>query len=289
MGILLALMALIAWAFDDFFIGRSTKKFGDVGALFCLSVFGTLVLLPFTYHEINTTSLWSPSGSIVWILCGTVVVTLIAALTDFEALRIGKLSTIDPLYALEVPLTLLLSYLIIHETLGSTQLILVGCIVCGMVLVAAQSFKGLKNIRWERGVRMALVSILFMAGVNFLSAYSGRVAGPILANWFSYLGLAVCTGIYLLTTGNMRSVLQAIRANPILALALSIADVVAWTSFIKSASLIPIGLTTAISEAYIAFAVLLGIYINKEKIRRHQIIGICIVVTAVLTLSIISG
>ena len=281
-------MALIAWAFDDFFIGRSTKKLGDVGALFCLSLFGTLILLPFTYNDVTNTSFWSPSEDTLWILCGTVVVTLIAALADFEALRIGKLSTIDPLYALEVPLTLLLTYVVIHETLGTAQLLLVACTVCGMVLVAAQSFKGLQNIRWERGVRMALVSIFFMSGVNFLSAYGGRISNPVFANWFSYMGLALCTGMYLLTTGRMRSVFQAIRANPKLALGLSIADVIAWTSFITSASLIPIGLTTAISEAYIAFAVLLGIYANKEKIRKHQIIGICIVVIAVLTLSVIS-
>lgn len=288
LGIVFALIALVAWAFDDFFIGRSTKKLGDAGALFCLSVFGAIVLFPFAYQTLGDARLWSPSQGFLWILCGIVVVTLIAALADFEALRIGKLSTIDPLYALEVPLTLLLSYLVIRETLGATQLYLVACIVCGMILVAVKSFKGLKNVRWERGVRMALVSILFMSGVNFLSGYGGRITTPVFANWFSYMGLAVCTGTYLLVTGKMRPVLQAIRANPKLVLALSIADVIAWSSFIKSASLIPIGLATAISEAYIAFAVLLGIYANKEKVHKHQVIGICIVVAAVLTLSITS-
>ncbi len=287
-GIALAFVALVAWAFDDFFIGRSTKKLGDAGALFCLSVFGTIVLFPFAYPALSSTQLWSGASSLLWVLCGTVVVTLIAALADFEALRIGKLSTIDPLYALEVPLTLFLSYIVIHETLGTAQLLLIAVIVCGMFLVAAQSFRGLKNIRWERGVRMALVSIFFMAGVNFLSAYGGRIGSPVLANWFSYMGLAVCTGIYLLVAGKMKHVIQAIRTNPKLALALSVADVIAWSSFIKSASLIPIGLTTAISEAYIAFAVLLGMYANREKVRAHQMVGICVVVAAVVTLSVIS-
>jgi uncharacterized membrane protein len=56
-------------------------------------------------------------------------------------------------------------------------------------------------------------------------------------------------------------------------------------SFAKSATLIPIGLTTAISESYIALAVLLGLYFNKEKLRYHQFIGIGIIIAGVIALS----
>jgi drug/metabolite transporter (DMT)-like permease len=46
---------------------------------------------------------------------------------------------------------------------------------------------------------------------------------------------------------------------------------IAWISYSLSTVYIPIGIATSISESYIAFASLLGIIINKEKLKKHQI------------------
>ncbi|MDI6821251.1 MAG: hypothetical protein QMD65_03755 [Patescibacteria group bacterium] len=49
-----------------------------------------------------------------------------------------------------------------------------------------------------------------------------------------------------------------------------------------------ISIATTISENYIALTVLLGVFINKEKLQRHQFFGIAIAIISVLVLSYIN-
>lgn len=281
-----AFLAIIAWAFDDFFIGRAARRFGSVGALFLLALFGVLILLPFIWTEI-----WQGAwltGRTLLTMGALVVITAIAALADFEALRVGKLSAIDPLYAFEIPITVMLSFFILGETLRPAQLALIGVIILGMFLVSAQSLRSLKAIRWERGVRFAIVSIIFMGGTNFFTGLAARLTSPLLANWLAYVGLALCTGVLIAVRGNGKRLLAQSGKHWRLILALGISDVIAWTSFTHGTVYLPIGLVTAITESYIVLAVLLGVYENKERLRLHQYAGIGVIVCAVISLALAS-
>lgn len=54
-------------------------------------------------------------------------------------------------------------------------------------------------------------------------------------------------------------------------------------------SLIPISVATTVSESYIALSVLAGIYINHERVRLHQKLGIAITVVGVVVLTALVG
>src|ERR1051325_6628061 len=102
MGIIFALAALLFWGIGDFLIQRSTRRFGDWIALFFISLLGTVFIFPFIYHDlsnfdIKSTVLWTAS-----------IIIFLAALLDFEALKIGKISVIEPIYAFEVMITVFL-------------------------------------------------------------------------------------------------------------------------------------------------------------------------------------
>lgn len=278
---------MVAWGLDDYFIEKSTRKLGDTATLFFVTTFGTLVLLPFVWAEVTSPELWSLSREL-WILLIATLVTLCAALADYEALRVGKLSIVEPVYALEVPVTVILGLVIIQERLTGVQLGLIFILTTGIFLVSTKSLVSLKRLSWERGVRLALLSAALMGATNFLTGYSGRLTSPLLANWFIYAGLAAAMFIYLLYTKKLTAIAQGLQAHPRIILAVSVADLIAWTSFTYSAFYIPIALATAISESYIALAVLLGLYLNKERLKRHQLLGITITLLAVITLSLTS-
>ncbi len=286
-GILFALLALVAWGFDDLFIEKSTRKLGDAITLFCVATFGSIFLLPFVWTEITTRNFWTLGYPLLILLLATIVTT-IAALADYEALRTGKLSIVEPIYALEVPITLVISLLIIHENLTNLQLTLTLLLTAGIFLVASKTLKQFKNLTWERGVRMALLSASFMGITNFFTGLSGRLASPMAANWFIYSGLALVMLVYLVVSKRMAEVTKALSQHSKIIFAVSSADLIAWVSFTYSASYIPIALATAISEAYIALAALLGLFINKEKLKNHQLLGLVITVATAITLSIIS-
>jgi drug/metabolite transporter (DMT)-like permease len=50
-------------------------------------------------------------------------------------------------------------------------------------------------------------------------------------------------------------------------------------------SLSPIAIVTALSESYIIIAVILGLSLNKEKIGKHQKVGLAIALISAITLS----
>ncbi len=284
LGIIYALLALIGWAFDDFFIGRTSKKIGTLPALFLLACFGVLVLSPFAIPALPAHVPLSSAS--MGILLALMIATSLAALADFEALRTGKLATIDPLYGFEIPLTSILAYVFLGDTLSWLQMCFIAFVLGGMLLVSVSSFRNVKSLRWERGVHFALLSVVFMGATNFLTGYTARAFTPILANWFSYLGLALFCLILLVRSRRLSETIHAAKTHVVLIIALGTADVIAWTSFAYSTTHIPIGITTAISEAYIALAVLLGVYLNKERLRTHQWLGIAIIIVTITALAL---
>jgi len=65
-----------------------------------------------------------------------------------------------------------------------------------------------------------------------------------------------------------------------------------WTSrifFAASMSLIPIAIAVSISESYVALAAILGILVNKERLMKHQKIGLVISIASVILLSALYG
>jgi drug/metabolite transporter (DMT)-like permease len=62
----------------------------------------------------------------------------------------------------------------------------------------------------------------------------------------------------------------------------------AWFGYAYAVSQSSIALTITISEAYIVLAALLGVVINRERLRRHQVLGAALALGAVVVLAYIS-
>ncbi len=90
-SILFAFGAMLFWAFGDFFIQKCTRKIGDVEALAFIGIIGAIGLIPFIIKDFHL--LASLPNLILLLFLG--VLTFVAALFDFEALRKGKLSVVD--------------------------------------------------------------------------------------------------------------------------------------------------------------------------------------------------
>ncbi len=286
-GIALAFVAMLSWGFGDFFIQRSTRKIGNWEALFFITLFGTIILFPFAYKNLPSVINSSPQTLLVLgILC---VVLFLAAIFDFEALRVGKLSVIEPVWSFEVPVSALLAFFILKEHIGLLQIILIVLLLLGLTLVSLKDKIQLRNIIFEKGVRIAFFAAILMGGANFLMGWSSRLSDPIMANFISDLFIAVVTGIYLLMTGRLKYLLKDFSINKKVLLQMSIADKVAWVAFAFAMSIAPIGIIVALSESYIIIAVILGLAINKEKIKSHQKIGLILSIVSAIILASITG
>ena len=283
MGILLALAALFSWGLGDFLIQKSARKFGDWIALFYITAFGSIILFPFVYKDIG-----SSLGNHGALLLFASFIVLSAGLLDFEALRIGKISVIEPIYALEIPVAAFLAAFLIHERLSMPQLIFIGGIMIGIFLISTTSFSSLKNIQAEKGAWQAFFATIGMGAINFLFGVGARETSPLMINWFTSVFIAVVAFGYLAFHSRLNELVEYFKNNKVLILNVSFFDNLAWITFSYATLFIPIAIATGVSEGYIAFAGALGLLFNKEKLRKHQWAGFFVVVVAVILLALIT-
>jgi len=283
MGIAFAFLALIFWGIGDFLIQRSVRKFGDWIMIFYIDLIGVIMFTPFVFKTLIPT-VRKPDDLVILLVASTVL--LFAALVDFEALKNGKISVVEPIFAFEVPVTAILAYFFIQEKITVFELSLIIVLVVGIALVATKSWRHFR-LKMEKGVLLAILTTIFMGTANFLFGFGGRQTDPWLINWFTSAFLALVSLIYILSKGQAGLILQDWRINKNLITQVSIYDNLAWLFFTFSILYIPIAIATGISESYIALAALLGLVFNGEKLARHQWLGLIICSIAAVILAII--
>lgn len=284
MGIILALIALGSWGIGDFLIQKSARKFGDLVALFYITTFAAIALFPFVLKDLKPVFL-AQDGLPILLLSSFVL--LFASLFDFEALRVGKISVVEPIYTFEVPLATALAAIFLNEYLRPVEYILIGSVLVGIFLIATRSRNTLK-ITLEKGVLYAIMATLCMGVVNFLFGFGARSTNPFLINWFASTFLAIITGVALAWQKRFHEVTAGWRNAKALIFSVSFFDNLAWLSFAGSMVFIPVGIATGISESYVALAAILGIAINHERLKKHQWVGLVLCVLSVMLLALIT-
>ncbi len=283
MGILFAVTALFAWGLGDFLIQRSARKFGDWLSLFYVTAFAAIVLFPFVWKDIAAAV--SEQGPLLLLVS---VVIFVAALFDFEALKEGKISVVEPIYAMEIPITAILALVIINEALTPLQVGLIVVSVFGIFLITTRSFGHLKHVRLERGIWYAILATFGMGLSNFLFGFSSRELEPLMIVWVTSMFMATACFVYLAANGRLREVARDFRHHKRLIMNMGFFDTLAWVSFSYACLYLPIAIATSISEAYIVLAAGLGLVFNRERLKPHQYLGFALAVVALIALASVS-
>jgi drug/metabolite transporter (DMT)-like permease len=282
-GLGLAVVAMFCWAFGDFLIQKTTRKIGDWETLFAISLFSVLLLLPFVWRLIP--SFFSLDlKTFVIVMCVNITL-FFSALIDFEALKKGKLSIIEPIWSFEIPAASILAFLIIGEHISVTQIILIVLLVISLCLLAFREKKFSKSFLFEKGVFIAAVGAITMGAAQFFLGWGARVVDPLSINFITDIFMLLGTGLYLFAKGRLFHTFADILSKARLVIPMSVFDKTAWVAYAFSMTLAPIAIATALSESYIIVVVLLGIFLNKEKLYLHQKIGLlgAIMTACVLT------
>lgn len=283
LGVTFALGALICWGFGDFFIQKTSRSIGIWKTIFYVGLFGTVLLFPFVVPQL----VQSVGDLRVWgMFLAVGLVALATALTDFRALKDGKLAIVEPIVSTEVPLTALVGVVLIQEWLGVPATILILTAFVGIVLavsarVSARHF-------FERGAGWALLAAGSMAALNVATGVVSRETSPLLTIWFTHIFVGLAAYIYLRSHGKMRNTVKEFSRYRFIISATSLLDMGGWLCFAASTTAIPIAITTTISEGYVPLVVLLGIFINRERLKKHQLLGIVVAIVSIFLLSMIT-
>jgi len=276
-----ALISMLGWGFTDFFVQRSARKVGDVETLAFIVVIGTIAFFPFIIGELPL--LLIPENFALLVVLG--IVAFAAAIINFEALREGKLSVIDVIFEIELPVTVLLAFVFFGEVFSMIQFFLVICVLIGIVLIATKSFKHWRT-RLEKGVLLAFIAAILMGCTNFLIATSARQVSPLVAVWFSWVLVAVLCLVIIARKKTLNLFVRNFWRYKWLMLIMAFADLTAWILYSLALVENELWIVTAITESYPAVALILGVKLNKEKAKKHQYLGALIALVACILLGL---
>jgi len=285
--ILFALGAMVCWGVADFFVQRMTKRMGNFASLTWINFIGSLVLLPLAikdFHLITSGQNWLTLG-----IMG--ILDFAFGLTLLKAFEKGKLSVVEVLMTMELPLTVILGLAIFKEQLNVLQLLLILMIICGVIFISHkkrdfwnklwQSLTG-KNHWFEKGAGLALTAAIISAFYNFFIAFNSRSLSPILALWLPWTISLFFLIVYMALKGGRAEFFAESKKNLKLIFIGSVIDVASWLFYANVVAQKELSLTTAITESYPLIGMFLGFKFNKEKIAFWQIIGACLALAGVI-------
>ena len=282
LSVLAAFGAMLSWGVGDFLIQKAARRVGDLEALAFIGIVGSVALFPLVLAELP--AMLDPYNFALMAVLG--LVTVVAALLDFESLRKGKLSVVEVILEMELPVTVLLGIAFFGESLTLPQFGAIAAILAGIAMIARKRGSGgLKGV--EKGAVLAVLAAVSMGFVNFLTAAGARQVSPLMAVCMPWLIISIISFAILFRRDGWSKVVSGISRFRRLMLAMALCDTAAWLLFAYAVQGSVLSVTIAITESYTAVALLLGLLVNKEKIVAHQFAGAGIAVAASLLLGFV--
>ena len=267
----------------DFLAGKSSQKSGPYQAAFLSVLFGLIITA--VIYLIFIRDFGIPSLDIFIRLTILVLGLSAAQILFFKALSIGPIgivATIGSAYSLvTVPLALGL----LGEHLTTGQLVAVATIILGVILTSIQI--GGKSVRLisKRGVLLALGAMIIW-GISF--AFLDPVVeslGWVKAFSLEYVLMVIWELVILGAMGIGFRKLVAPGFNR-LVVANSVAFLFGNAAFNLGLEKGLVSIVTPISSAYPVITVLLTWIFLKEHLKRNQLLGIALVITGVIILTV---
>jgi drug/metabolite transporter (DMT)-like permease len=296
MAMVFALGAMLFWSVGDFLIHRTSKKVNNFQALIYINLTGSIILLPFAvkyFSQLNFSNILP--------LIALSLVDLAFGLILLRAYEQGKLSVIDVILTMELPLTVLFGLLFFHESLTYLQTILILIIVCGIFFVSKETktfyqkiicFIFRKNRFLESGAVLALLAAFVSSFYNFFIALNSRNVSPFLTIWLPWtISLVILLLYFYLHNGfkkGLKILVDDIRKYKKIIISGAVIDASAWTFYAIAVSKQELAIVTAITESYPALAMFYGVKFNKEKISKIQYIGAALALGGSLIIALIS-
>ncbi len=283
-GIILALVAMLFWAFGDFFIQKTSREYGVWTSIACVVFLGSVVLFPWAVTSIP--EMFQVKQLVV--LVGVAAVSTVAALASFKSFQASNMSVVEPVMAFELPLTVVWGVLLLHESLIDAQVVLIVIVFIGILFTSSKNiFKS--KIILEKGVWLAGGAMVLMSVVNFTTGLASQNIGAVETIWFVHTFISIiCIG-YFSITRSWGSFFAHVKKYPKESFLVAFFDNGAWLAYSAAVILIPISLAITLSEGYIVLAMVLGVIINKEKLSKYQWFGAALAFIAVMVLAYISG
>ena len=280
-GFALGAAAALAWGVADVIVTYYSRRIGYLRALvvihgLSLVPLALLVLVVDPPEPVTTETLLSAAA------LGPVAV--VAYMGFYKALELGPISIVSPIVSAFGAVVVLLALVVLGESLTAVQAI--GCVVVlSCVLVASIETSG-SDHAGAIGIALSLVACFAFGFYLFLQGQLADELGwllPILVSRIVAV-LMLCALLALMPAPEPRHALGA--AGVAGCAATGALEASAYLFFNRGAELGEIALTGAAVSAYPVIPILVGLFALRERVARHQLVGVAGVLVGMVVLSL---
>lgn len=280
-GILLGLIAMLGWGIGDTLSGIISKEQGSLKIAVWSQFPGIVLLLALALiYKVPQISAYY----LILQLADAAILTL-SAVAFFEAMKIGEISIVSPISASWAAFTVILSLLLLGESVGLLQYMGIALAIAGTALA---SFK-LEGVLGVRNRKKALG-----ADIAFLSAFGFGIGFFILNVLIIQLGWllptilnSVLIAIFVMAYSRSKGIdisLKKEERKPLLWLGIIyVISIIAYSVGITQSYAVIIAPIAAASPVITVSIVILFL---KERPSRNQIVGIAAALCGIILLSI---
>lgn len=210
---------------------------------------------------------------------------LVATVSHIEALRSLPAGMAYPLIRLDVVVVVLLSLIVLHERLMGRQVLGVVLGIAAALLVLRERPGGASAARSARGLLFVGAAVLGGTGAALSSRYAALATDKTAFMTVSY-GLST---LFLLGAGR-RHAGGAAPANPgsslVIGMVMGILNVVGFHAYLEGLARGPLSLVTVITGMHFVVAVILSLFIYRERLTLLRVCGIGL---AIASLGLLRG
>lgn len=287
LAILGGLGAALAWGAATLCSSRSTRLIGPSPVLAWVMLVGLLAVAPFVVAGPGPGRL--SAGDVAWLVVGGVG-NAGGLLLEYTGLRIGKVGVVAPIASTEGAIAALLA-IGAGESLSLAVALTLAVIVAGVVLTSRPSPDEADGRVGDPGRRDARVAALFGVGAALsfgVSLYGiGHLSGDVPAAWILLpprLAGVVMVALPLLVAGR----LTLTRAAVPLVVVAGLCEVIGFASYTAGAQH-GIAIAAVLSSQFAAVAALAAFVAFRERLARHQLLGVTAILAGVAVLSVLQS
>jgi len=278
-GVLYAVLAMLAWGFSDFFAKLAVGRLGPVRSVFWVQ--GLQVLPFFAIYALFRPDFLPPDAIL---LAAAGVLNGMGFLFFYRALGKGQLSIISPIVASWAVISAALGLVLLGEVISKLQSFAISLVFIGIVL-ASFHYADLRRLNVRNalpGVRDGLFSVVCFGFCVFLFGVGGSRAGWVVSALF-YRFFA---GVFVALASGPDISRLSVRpgAIPLLAL-LALLDGIGLVAFGAGAASEYIAIVSPVSAASPLICVILARLFLGERISANQFLGVLLILAGVVILA----
>jgi drug/metabolite transporter (DMT)-like permease len=287
--VIYGLVAAFGWGLSDLWAAIAGRRMGSGRTVMVAQVAAAaLISLIVAFARPDLSEL----GTVIPWLVPNAFLGAAAFATLYRGLQLGPIAVVSPVLASYAVVPVLLSVVLLGESLGGLEVVGVVVTIAGAVLTSTDV-----RALWEGtrqrvdGLPWAVASTLLFGVATYIMGWASKEAGFLPSLWFGRLSmttvfLAAALVLWLRPRGGRRERHAADPVRPAIGLAVmvGVVELLGTVAYARGAEVGLVSIVTAASATYPLIPVFGGVAVLHERPAPNQYLGVALVVAGLVVL-----